>query len=437
MASLSSVIAQNIEDTPSKLVDLQLFLDNINSGSGLGGTNYVFVRGDGTPYENFAELQEAYNLAKTMPRYLGILSPTEPLLSYYAGQTFRDEDTGQFRYVNESFTGALYDGDNLSKTSVTSYLVAMENRVTVVVAPGKYYAPEEAFKVDSTSIDIVSLTGSPDVILTSGEIETEFGREIGINVLTDNVYLRGIKTLNTFYIATNPLALESVIIEKCVGADGSFGYNKENDLFIETEGGDNSFGGDGGFYATAIRCKGGDSSFGFDELGGTCDSCTGGNGSFGGGDAILGTGRLYNCRLTDGIYTNINVGAKLVGCIDGTGKIINADSQLSYRVYSGLFTQSGTSAPTVTVIENTLGVTPVWQRTDAGDYSCTIPLAGTIICLQDGNIFRSNGTEDQALILGFGTPGVSGGLGIMTKDLSNTTIDGVLFNTFIEFRVYN
>lgn len=40
-------------------------------------------------------------------------------------------------------------------------------------------------------------------------------------------------------------------------------------------------------------------------------------------------------------------------------------------MYSALLTQTGTSAPVATVLENTLGFTPVWSRNSQGDYRLT------------------------------------------------------------------
>lgn len=43
----------------------------------------------------------------------------------------------------------------------------------------------------------------------------------------------------------------------------------------------------------------------------------------------------------------------------------------SYLVYTALLTQSGTDAPVATVLENTLGVVPVWSYDDVGYYKLT------------------------------------------------------------------
>lgn len=39
-----------------------------------------------------------------------------------------------------------------------------------------------------------------------------------------------------------------------------------------------------------------------------------------------------------------------------------------YKIYRALLTQSGTNAPTAIVLENTLGITPVFSRVGVGEY---------------------------------------------------------------------
>jgi hypothetical protein len=48
-----------------------------------------------------------------------------------------------------------------------------------------------------------------------------------------------------------------------------------------------------------------------------------------------------------------------------------------YKVYVALLTQAGTDAPVATVLENTLGGTVVWTRSDAGVYIGTLASAFT------------------------------------------------------------
>lgn len=61
---------------------------------------------------------------------------------------------------------------------------------------------------------------------------------------------------------------------------------------------------------------------------------------------------------------------------DSTVKYVDADTAAviarTYKVYTALLTQSGTSAPTATVLENTLGGVPVWTRSVEGVYRCRL-----------------------------------------------------------------
>lgn len=47
-------------------------------------------------------------------------------------------------------------------------------------------------------------------------------------------------------------------------------------------------------------------------------------------------------------------------------------SPAAYLVYSAIISQSGSDAPVATVLENTLGGTPVWTRWSAGEYYMTL-----------------------------------------------------------------
>lgn len=70
---------------------------------------------------------------------------------------------------------------------------------------------------------------------------------------------------------------------------------------------------------------------------------------------------------------NTTVGEKQF--YDGTRWVYTAHPK--YEVYSALLTQSGTSAPTATVLENTLGGTVVWSYVTTGTYDATLSGAFT------------------------------------------------------------
>lgn len=48
------------------------------------------------------------------------------------------------------------------------------------------------------------------------------------------------------------------------------------------------------------------------------------------------------------------------------------DNPEGTKQYIALLTQTGTAAPTATILKNTLDGTPVWTRTGMGDYLCTL-----------------------------------------------------------------
>jgi hypothetical protein len=71
-----------------------------------------------------------------------------------------------------------------------------------------------------------------------------------------------------------------------------------------------------------------------------------------------------------------------------------------YKVYTALVTQSGTSAPTDTVLENTTGGTITWARTAQGTY--TISISGTTFTANKTALFYTNGsgmlTANQVIV---------------------------------------
>jgi len=311
-------------------------IDGNPIGGGLEGTQYVFVAANGTDIENAVELQEAYDLAKTM-------SPTA------------------------------------------------DNRITVVATPGTYKFPS-TFVMDTEYIDLVSLTGNRDVVFDldveepfqfneDGEI-TSFG-EI-IKIIEDNIILIGVQGKNRFSESYDdywgngtdyklPIRiinnLPNLYIKNCNGGDFGFGSNENfwNSLsepvvvsgtFIDCEGGFRSFGNGSNANpsGTFINCNsfqinsfGNNSNAsgyfencklplgfgfgGFGESSGTFINCSGGDYLFptiasgvftncvAGGDSFGGTltGKLFYCRLTLGTFKTVSSGGRTYYCVDGNG----------------------------------------------------------------------------------------------------------------------
>lgn len=121
----------------------------------------------------------------------------------------------------------------------------------------------------------------------------------------------------------------------------------------------------------------------------------------------------------------------------------------SYLIYTGFLTQAGTSAPVVTVLENTLG-TIVWARTGTGYYVGTLAGAFTNNKTVIPPFATINANDTPAFIgLAGATPFTycynffrQDGDTIILAVYDSVTFDGVELSTvtsaaiFIEIRVY-
>src|SRR3989304_5031810 len=119
----------------------------------------------------------------------------------------------------------------------------------------------------------------------------------------------------------------------------------------------------------------------------------------------------------------------------GVTKKITKENFRGYKVYSALLSQSGTDAPTVIILENTIGDI-VWTRDDIGAYLGTFANAFTL----DKTFYY---------VLGKFVSGLStvapmlqrndvNSMRLYSSDyFSGNDIDDVLSNTPIEIRVYN
>lgn len=231
--------------------------------------------------------------------------------------------------INRGKNFILVDSDNSPEDNAlefsSSYVEAknlspsLNNRVALLVTPGKYSFSSD-FNVDTQYIDIVSLTGDRDVLITGSST---------LNVTANDVYLRGIDVYDKNFTIGDNLSL--LKMNNCKGGDNSFGGTPDatpgatasigvmvTGRFVDCEGGDFSFGGNGLAYGTFLNCIGGDSSFGFDCYG-TFEDCTGGDWSFGGEHNIEG-GSLKNCVGGENSFASIGdikEGATLEDCTGG------------------------------------------------------------------------------------------------------------------------
>src|SRR5581483_8227485 len=115
-----------------------------------------------------------------------------------------------------------------------------------------------------------------------------------------------------------------------------------------------------------------------------------------------------------------------------TGEIKKAAAVAPYKKYVALLSQSGTSAPTVVVLENTLGGTITWTRSSNGYYTGTLTNAFT----QNKTWLQSEASDvggniTNARLMWSNVSNVI----FNTKDASMSNEDGYT-NLSIEIRVY-
>ncbi len=349
----------------------------------LDGTKYVMVYGTGTPAQNAIELQAAYEVAKTMPIYLGNLPAGVPTtFMIYKGQSFltvgppNPYTTNIDIPIGSTYTFLLANSTLQTDTSQTLNTLS----TTIIIAPGEYTFGATKFLHNSAGIDIVSLTGNADVMID------------GINVTTTGkTFIKGINCgVNAFTIANNLLNL---VCDTCTGGDKSFGGGggTASGIFTNCTGGDYSFGTEGNASGTLTNCTGGDYSFGGGgTASGTFTNCTGGNQSFGGGDGSAVSGIFTNCtggdqsfgggiNTTSGTFYNCTGGNNSFGS-GGGGTVSGTFTNCT----GGDYSFGGGGATTTGAIFQFCTCT-----TDAG-YASGLTLVNTHIFCRNLNVFVPN-----------------------------------------------
>jgi hypothetical protein len=207
------------------------------------GTNYIYVYGNGTDTENGDELKAAYTLAQSK-------SPT------------------------------------------------VTNRYTVIVGAGKYFNSDGIgqFVFTTDYIDVISLTGEPDVFLSGISVGGDcFIKGMNISQATS---LGGVQV--GFNLASSPSTQK---IENCIGGNNSFGWGGNvNGTFINCIGGNSSFAS-----ASSTSSPIGITNLGGGNIGGVFTDCVAGNNSFGNYtffSVSYLTGTFTNCRAGNDSFGN-------------------------------------------------------------------------------------------------------------------------------------
>jgi len=103
----------------------------------------------------------------------------------------------------------------------------------------------------------------------------------------------------------------------------------------------------------------------------------------------------------------------------------------TYKVYTALMTQTGTDAPTATVLENTLGGTVVWAYVSQGSYTATLTGAFTL----NKTVIFNNATIGDTILTTVRNN--TNAISVVSRGITGATLNGALQNTSIEIRVYN
>ena len=119
---------------------------------------------------------------------------------------------------------------------------------------------------------------------------------------------------------------------------------------------------------------------------------------------------------------------------DSVGAVV-----LPYKVYTALLTQTGTSAPVATILQNTLGGTPVWSRSGVGTYEIT--LAGAFPINKTVCFLTIQNNDSDGRILGSmsysGAPNADVRGFVIQNAATNSNTDDLAALSCIEIRVYN
>lgn len=106
---------------------------------------------------------------------------------------------------------------------------------------------------------------------------------------------------------------------------------------------------------------------------------------------------------------------------------------LGYRVYTAIISQSGTSDPIATVLENTLGQDIAWDRTSIGQYQAS----STGLFTYSKTTINSSQTDNANQGITATYYNTSNTLVVATFDYAGSPQDGVLSESLIEIRIYN
>lgn len=130
------------------------------------------------------------------------------------------------------------------------------------------------------------------------------------------------------------------------------------------------------------------------------------------------------------IFTDLSGSGDATVLTDSTGALKRGSVQP--KIYKAIINQTGTSAPTVTIVANTLGGTPVFSYSSVGGYAVTLSGAFTV---GKTVVIINNGQSANTLVGAYAIN--ANAIGITTSASTTATAsDGLLFNASISIEVY-
>ena len=149
--------------------------------------------------------------------------------------------------------------------------------------------------------------------------------------------------------------------------------------------------------------------------------------------AVLTNGNTTTTGITfkTGVNTNTATIDSLLLTGNQTYQLPNASGTIalqSYKVYSALLTQSGTSAPTALVLEDTIGGI-TFSYTGPGQYRANGVFPANKTIITGNNVFTAN---DETIAYSLGNTSYCN----ITTRFNSSVANNILASNFIEIRVY-
>ena len=147
--------------------------------------------------------------------------------------------------------------------------------------------------------------------------------------------------------------------------------------------------------------------------------------------SILNDLRIRACKILKGNSPSSDLPVKSKN-FNALIDYLESSPSLDYKVYTAILLQSGTGAPTATVIKNTLGGDLVWAYAGVGEYTATLSQAFPSVNKVHFQVH--NGVFDTQTAFYWAW---ANGLQLDTSTLAGAATNNHLTDVSVEVRVYN